>query len=71
MAKLDRGTTGFYGKGMYSGEEKTILYVICSRAEVSQLKDLISVLDPNAFIVIGEATEVLGEGFRRYKNPND
>lgn len=71
MAKLDRGTTGFYGKGMYSGEEKTILYVICSRAEISQLKDLISVLDPNAFIVIGEATEVLGEGFRRYKNPND
>ncbi len=71
MSKLDRGVTGFYGKGMFSGEDKNILYVICSRAEISSLKDLVSAIDPDAFMVIGEATEVLGEGFRRYKSPND
>ena len=56
---------------MFSGEDKNILYVICSRAEISSLKDLVSAIDPDAFMVIGEATEVLGEGFRRYKSPND
>lgn len=71
MSKLDRGVTGFYGKGMFSGEDKNILYVICSRAEISSLKDLVSAIDPDAFMVIGEATEVLGEGFRRYKSLND
>lgn len=71
IEQLDRGVTGFYGKGMYSGEDKTILYVICSRSEVSSLKDLVSSIDPKAFMVIGEATEVLGEGFRRYQSPND
>ncbi len=71
MDKLDRGVTSFYGKGMFSGQDKNILYVICSRAEISSLKDLVSAIDPDAFMVIGEATEVLGEGFRRYKSPND
>lgn len=71
MAKLERGVTSFYGKGMYSGEDKNILYVICSRAEIARLKDLVRSIDQEAFMVIGEATEVLGEGFRRYKDPND
>lgn len=71
MTKMDRGVTSFYGKGMYSGQNKNILYVICSRSEVATLKDLVRSIDEDAFIVIAEATEVLGEGFRANKGLND
>lgn len=71
ITKMDRGVTSFYGKGMYSGQNKNILYVICSRSEVATLKDLVRSIDEDAFIVIAEATEVLGEGFRANKGLND
>ena len=71
MTKMERGVTGFYGKGMYSGKDKNILYVICSRSEIATLKDLVRTIDKDAFIVIGEATEVLGEGFRANKGTNE
>ena len=71
MTKMERGVTGLYGKGMYSGKDKNILYVICSRSEIATLKDLVRTIDKDAFIVIGEATEVLGEGFRANKGTNE
>jgi uncharacterized membrane-anchored protein YitT (DUF2179 family) len=55
------------GVGMYSGETRQILFCAVSRAEVSQLKAIIHEADPNAFVVIGQAHEALGEGFQPLK----
>ncbi|HRE25152.1 MAG TPA: YitT family protein [Anaerolineales bacterium] len=64
MEDMARGVTGWAGTGMYSGEERHILFVAVSRSEVSQLKAIIQAVDPTAFVVIGQAHEALGEGFK-------
>jgi uncharacterized membrane-anchored protein YitT (DUF2179 family) len=61
---MERGVTQIYGRGAYTGEERTVLYVVISRSEVSQIKALVHDVDPKAFMVIGHAHEALGEGFR-------
>jgi uncharacterized membrane-anchored protein YitT (DUF2179 family) len=71
MEDLTRGVTAWTGTGMYSGQGKQILYVVVTRSEISQLKTLIHETDPNAFVVIGQAHEALGEGFKPLAdNPN-
>jgi uncharacterized membrane-anchored protein YitT (DUF2179 family) len=64
MEQLERGVTFLYGKGAYTGTDRTILYCVVSRPEVSLIKGIVSEIDPDAFVVIGQANEVLGEGFR-------
>jgi uncharacterized membrane-anchored protein YitT (DUF2179 family) len=60
---LGRGVTEISGKGGYTGTERPVLYCVITRSEVTQLKTLISEVDPKAFMVIGQAHEALGEGF--------
>jgi len=67
LRELERGVTMWPGVGMYSGETRQILFCAVSRAEVSQLKAIIHEADPNAFVVIGQAHEALGEGFQPLK----
>jgi uncharacterized membrane-anchored protein YitT (DUF2179 family) len=67
MRDLVRGVTMWTGTGMYSGETRTILFCAVSRGEVNQLKCIIHEADPAAFVVIGQAHEALGEGFRPLK----
>ncbi len=64
LAEMERGVTILTGRGAYTGEEREVLYVVISRAEVVQLKTLVRAEDPQAFMVIGQAHEALGEGFR-------
>lgn len=64
LADLERGVTMWPGVGMYSGEERRILFCVVSRAEVNQLQAIIHGVDPDAFVVIGQAHEALGEGFK-------
>ena len=64
LAELERGVTDWTGKGMYSGLEKHVLLCAVSRAEIVPLKAIIHDADPQAFVIIGQAQEVLGEGFR-------
>jgi len=52
---------------MYTGKARTTLYVVISRSEVARLKAIIHEIDPAAFVVIGQASEALGEGFRPLK----
>jgi uncharacterized membrane-anchored protein YitT (DUF2179 family) len=61
---LGRGVTMWPGRGMYSGKERKVLYCAISRAEVNPLKEIIFRADPCAFVVIGQAHEALGEGFK-------
>ncbi len=65
MADLARGVTSWAGTGMYSGQSRQILYCVVTRSEVTQLKTIIHESDPDAFVVIGQAHEALGEGFKK------
>lgn len=61
--RLRRGVTIMDAKGGYSGEEKTILLCVVTRAEIPHIKAITRNLDPQAFLIIGQASEVRGEGF--------
>ncbi|MBN2083738.1 MAG: YitT family protein [Anaerolineales bacterium] len=64
MRELSRGVTSWQGTGLYSGKERRILFCAISRSEVNPLKAIIYEVDPAAFVVIGQAHEALGEGFK-------
>lgn len=66
MGRMNRGVTGIMAKGMYSGEEKDMLYCVVSKKEIVDLKELVMTLDPHAFVIVTDAREVLGEGFLEY-----
>ncbi len=65
MGQLERGVTTWQGQGMYTGQPRQMLLCVASRSEIGQLKALVYETDPAAFVIIGQAHEVLGEGFRR------
>ena len=52
MTELDRGVTGLHAKGMYTGDEKCVLYCIVSSKEIVALKDIVNETDPNAFVIL-------------------
>jgi uncharacterized membrane-anchored protein YitT (DUF2179 family) len=64
LYKMERGATVINGRGGFTGAERTVLYCVVSRSEIGQMKTLVKEADPQAFMVIGQAHEVLGEGFR-------
>ncbi len=68
LREMERGVTGLHGEGMYTRKERTVLYCVISRSEVARLKAIIHEVDPDAFVVIGQANEALGEGFRPLKD---
>lgn len=63
--KIKRGTTGLYGKGMYTDESKLILMCAASRRDVGKVRELSKKIDPKCFMIITNSREVLGEGFKR------
>jgi len=67
LRELERGVTGLHGEGMYTQQARMVLFVVISRSEVARLKALIHEADPEAFVVIGQAHEALGQGFRPLK----
>lgn len=68
MEKIPRGVTGLKATGMYSKEDKEMLYVVVSQKEITRLRELIYDIDPKAFVTIADVKEVLGEGFVTDKN---
>lgn len=62
---LDRGVTRIEGKGGYTGEGREVLLCVVTRHQISNLKQIIHEEDRQAFVIIGNASEVYGEGFRR------
>ena len=64
--KLDRGATYLNGQGSFSGEDIKIVLSVVKKQQVAELKRLVMELDPDAFVVVQEAHQVLGEGFSRY-----
>lgn len=68
LVDLERGGTYLKGTGMYTGNEKQIIYTVVSRREVAILEEFISKIDPHAFITIMDTHEILGEGFHSLKH---
>ena len=65
---LKRGGTFFKGEGMYNGHDKTVIFTVLNRRELIILQSYINEIDPNAFITVINASEVLGDGFRSLKD---
>lgn len=61
---VKRGVTGLYGKGMYSNKDKLVLICAASRGDINKIKMLAKNIDENCFIVVANAREVLGQGFK-------
>lgn len=70
LRDLDRGVTALKSRGVYSGREGEVLLCAVRRYEVCKVNDIVHSADPNAFIIVGEAGEITGEGFREVK-PED
>lgn len=64
--RLNRGVTGIYSKGVYKNSNVLMLMCVVKKLEVSRLKKIVTEVDPNAFIILTQAREVSGEGFKKY-----
>ena len=62
--QIKRGSTSLYGKGMYKKQDREVLFCVASRNEVREIRKIVKDIDSNAFIVITNAREVFGEGFK-------
>ncbi len=64
---LDRGVTLLHGEGAWSGGEKKVIMCAFKQRQIVEIKRMVKEIDPAAFIIVCEAHEVLGDGFREYK----
>ncbi len=64
--KLDRGVTYLNGEGAYSHKEKKVILTAVKRHQLADLKQMVVDIDPDAFVIVQEAHQVLGDGFSRY-----
>lgn len=62
--EVKRGVTGLYGKGMFKEQDKLVLICAVSRGDISKIKDIAKKIDEKSFIIIANAREVLGKGFK-------
>lgn len=63
LTNLGRGVTAMQGKGMYTGSERTILMCALTVTEAHNLKAAVAAEDPQAFVIVSPAQEILGRGF--------
>ena len=63
--KIRKGTTGLYGKGMYTNKDKLVLICAASRGDVSKVKQTAKKIDHKSFIIRANAREVVGLGFKK------
>ena len=64
--KLHRGSTLLHGEGAYTNAETKVVLTAVKRQQLAELKELVTEIDPNAFVIVQEAHQVLGDGFARY-----
>lgn len=63
---LQRGVTYLYAQGYYSGDDTKVILTAVKQGQLADLKDLVVGIDPNAFIIVQDAHQVLGDGFARH-----
>jgi len=65
LTKIDRGVTKLSAFGGYTNNERPVLMCVVNQTEFTKLKQLVKNIDASAFVVVMDAAEVLGEGFKR------
>jgi uncharacterized membrane-anchored protein YitT (DUF2179 family) len=63
MKELNRGATALHGQGMFTKDVKNVVLCVVSKKEIVKLKRIVHTVDNNAFVIVAEVREVLGEGF--------
>ena len=66
MRRLDRGVTFLEGEGAYSHQPRKVILTAVKKHQLAELKELVTDVDPNAFVIVQEAHQVLGDGFSHY-----
>ena len=66
LSKLDRGATYLHGEGAYSHQPKKVILTAIKKHQLAELKQLVVDIDPDAFVIVQEAHQVLGDGFSHY-----
>lgn len=67
---LDRGATFLEGQGVYSGQQTKVVLSAVKKQQISDLKQLVVDVDPDAFIIVQDAHQVLGDGFAKFSKYN-
>ena len=68
---MDRSGTYIKGKGMYTDQDREMIFVVVSRKEVRLVQHKIKEIDPSAFVVVTDAYETFGEGFKQFPDKNE
>jgi uncharacterized membrane-anchored protein YitT (DUF2179 family) len=66
---LQRGGTFIQAKGMYNGSEKQMIFTVVNRREMAILQNFIHLEDPEAFMTVFDANEIIGNGFKSFEPP--
>ena len=66
LERRGRGVTSLEARGMYSNEEKKMLFCVVSKKEIVKIREIVSEFDARAFVIVSDAREVFGEGFIEY-----
>ena len=66
MTRMDRGVTAVDAVGMYSGQNKKLLFCVVSKKEIVVLREIVAEFDKKAFVIVSDVREVFGEGFIEY-----
>ncbi len=67
LTAIDRGVTGLNATGMYSNKDRKVLFCVVSKKEMVEVLEITHRLDPQAFVIVSDVREVMGEGFIEYK----
>lgn len=66
MTRMERGVTAVDATGMYSGQNKKMLFCVVSKKEIVVLREIVEEFDRKAFLIVTDVREVFGEGFIEY-----
>lgn len=67
---MERGATYLKGKGMFTDKSRDVIFLVISRKEVHLVQNRIREIDPRAFVVVTDAYETFGEGFKQFPDKN-
>lgn len=67
---MERGATYLKGKGMFTDKSRDVIFLVISRKEVHLVQNRIREIDPRAFVVVTDAYETFGEGFKQFPEKN-
>jgi uncharacterized membrane-anchored protein YitT (DUF2179 family) len=67
MDDLERGVTLLEAKGGYTRESRSVVFCVVHRSQIFQMKSIVKDVDPQAFVILGDVYEVLGEGFKNFE----